>query len=60
MKQAVIEGLKLSAAVIVFVIIYGFADWVGGLMPMWLGLALVFAGIVGLVRLMIKIAKDGL
>jgi hypothetical protein len=60
MKKAVIDAVKMVGAIFAFLIVYGLADWLGGAMPMWVGLVLLIAGVAGLVTVMLKIAKDGL
>lgn len=60
MKKAVIDAIKMVGAILAFLIVYGLADWLGGAMPMWVGLVLLLAGIAGLIKVMLKIAKDGL
>lgn len=60
MKKSVIDGLKMSAAIVAFVIVYGLADWLGGNMPFWIGIALLLGGVAALIAVAVKIAKDGL
>jgi hypothetical protein len=57
MKTAIKDALKMIAGIIVFLIVYGLADWLGGIIPMWIGLGFMIAGIIGLWVVMFKIAR---
>jgi hypothetical protein len=60
MKTAIKDSLKMVGAIVAFLVVYGLADWLGGITPMWIGLGLLLLGIAGLIKIAIKIAKDGL
>lgn len=57
MKTAIKDALKMIAGIIIFLIVYGLADWLGGIIPMWIGLGFMIAGIIGLWVVMFKIAR---
>lgn len=49
--------MKTLIFVLTFIGFYGLADYLGGLMPAWVGYAFLMGVIVALVALMVKLLK---
>lgn len=50
--------IKFFLGTIAFVIVYGLIDLLAGLIPAWVGMAFLFAIIIGLIRLAFLIVRE--